>query len=66
MAEAQQRFVRADAALKTFRFSYPPKPEEFEEWKQLTDAWDQRDEELQASREDLRDFDLGKFAASGE
>ena len=64
--EAKERFVRADAALKTFRFSYPAKSEEFEEWKRLTDAWDQRDEELQAAREDLRDFDHGKLTATSE
>jgi hypothetical protein len=64
--EARERFLRADAALKTFRFSYPAKPEEFEEWKQLRDVWDQRDEELQAAREDLRDFDHGKLTADSE
>lgn len=64
--EAKERFIRADAALKTFRFSYPAKPEEFEEWKQLRGEWDQRDEELQAAREDLRDFDHGKLSASAE
>jgi len=64
--EAKDRFIRADSALKTFRFSYPAKSEEFEEWKQLGDAWDQRDEELQAAREDLRDFEHGKLSASGE
>lgn len=64
--EAKERFIRADSALKTFRFSYPAKSEEFEEWKQLGDEWDQRDEELQAAREDLRDFEHGKLSASGE
>jgi hypothetical protein len=64
--EARERFLRADAALKTFRFSYPAKPEEFEEWKQLRDVWDQRDEELQAAREDLKDFDHGKLTADSE
>jgi len=64
--EAKDRFIRADSALKTFRFSYPAKSEEFEEWKQLGDEWDQRDEELQAAREDLRDFEHGKLSASGE
>lgn len=64
--EAKERFIRADAALKTFRFSYPAKPEQFEEWKQLRDAWDQRDEELQGAREDLRDFDHGKLTQSSE
>jgi hypothetical protein len=60
------RFIRADGALKTFRFSYPAKSVKFEEWKQLRGAWDQRDEELQAAREDLRDFDHGKLTASSE
>jgi len=64
--EAKERFIRADSALKTFRFSYPAKSEEFEEWKQLGDEWDQRDEELQAAREDLRDFEHCKLTASGE
>lgn len=64
--EAKERFIRADAAIKTFRFSYPAKPEQFEEWKQLRHEWDQRDEELQAAREDLRDFDHGKLTASSE
>jgi homoaconitase/3-isopropylmalate dehydratase large subunit len=64
--EAKERFTRADAALKTFRFSYPAKSEEFEEWKHLRDAWEQRDEELQAAREDLRDFDRGKLTGSSE
>ena len=66
LEEARERFVRADTALKTFRFSYPAKSEQFEEWKQLRDAWDQRDEELQAAREDLRDFDCGKLTGSSE
>jgi len=64
--EAKERFIRADAALKTFRFSYPAKSDEFEEWKQLRDAWDQRDEELQAAREDLKDFDSGKLTTISE
>ncbi len=64
--EAKARFVRADDALKTLRFSCPAKSEEFQEWKQLRDAWDQRDEELQAAHEDLRDFDHGKLTASSE
>jgi hypothetical protein len=64
--EAKARFIRADAALKTFRFSCPAKSEEFEEWKHLRDEWDQRDEELQAAREDLRDFDHGKLSVSSE
>jgi hypothetical protein len=62
--EARDRFVGADAALKSFHFSYPAKPEEFEAWKQLRDVWDQRDEELQAAREDLKDFDHGKLTAN--
>ncbi len=66
LGEAKERFIRADAALKAFRFSYPAKSEQFEEWKQLRDAWDQRDEELQAAREDLRDFDHGKLTKSSE
>lgn len=66
LEEARARFSRADAALKTFRFSYPPKSEQFEEWKKLREEWDQRDEELQAAREDLRDFDHGKLTATGE
>ena len=57
------KFAHADAALKSFRFSYPVKPEEFETWKHLREEWDQCDVELQAAREDLRDFDQGKFAA---
>jgi hypothetical protein len=64
--EAKEKFIRADAALKSFRFSYPAKPEEFEQWKQLRDAWDLCDEELQAAREDLRDFDHGKLSTSGD
>jgi hypothetical protein len=64
--EAKERFLRADAALKTFRFSYPATPEQFEGWKQLRDEWDRRDEELQVAREDLRDFDHGKLSASRE
>jgi len=64
--EAKERFIRADAALKSFRFSYPAKSEEFEAWKQLRDEWDQRDEELQAAREDLRDFGHGKLNPSAE
>ncbi len=62
--QAKDRFVRADAALKTFRFSYPARSEQFEEWKQLREVWDQRDEELQVAREDLKDFDHGKLTAS--
>ena len=61
--ESRERFARADFALKSFQFSYPAKSEEFEEWKRLRDLWDQRDEELQAAHEDLRDFDHGKLSA---
>lgn len=64
--EARERFVGADAALKCFRFSYPAKTEEFEKWKELREAWDQRDEELQAAREDLRDFDRGNLTVSDQ
>ena len=59
--EARQRFFRADLDLKSFRFSYPAKSEDFEAWAQLRNAWDQRDEELQAAQEALRDFDRGKI-----
>ena len=62
--EAKTRFARADEALKAFRFSAPAKSEEFEEWKRLTETWDQRDEELQAARDDLRDFHEGKLNGS--
>lgn len=62
--EARARFERADTALKNFRFSYPAKTEEFATWKELRECWDQRDEELQAAREDLRDFDRGNLTAS--
>jgi hypothetical protein len=62
--EAKARFERADTALKNFRFSYPAKTEEFATWKELREAWDQRDEELQAAHEDLRDFDRGNLTAS--
>ncbi len=62
--EANARFARADAALKGFRFSCPAKTEEFEKWKQLRESWDQRDEELQAAWEDLKDFDRGKLTVS--
>jgi hypothetical protein len=64
--EAKERFILADAAPKSFRFSYPAKSEEFEEWKRLRGAWDQRDEELQEARRDLRDFDHGKLTVSIE
>jgi len=66
LEDCKERFIRADAALKSFRFSYPAKSEEFEEWKQLRGEWDQRDEELQTAREDLRDFDHGKLTESSE
>jgi hypothetical protein len=62
LEEAKQRFILADAALKSFRFAYPATSQDFEEWKRLRDIWDQRDEELQAAREDLRDFDHGKLS----
>jgi len=62
--EAKARFASADAALKCFRFSYPAMTEEFEKWKQLREAWDQRDEELQAARADLKDFDRGNLTVS--
>lgn len=59
--EAKARFARADIALKGFRFSYPAQTEEFEKWKELRESWDQRDEELQAAYEDLKDFDRGNL-----
>jgi len=62
--EANARFARADAALKCFRFSCPAKAEDFEKWKQLRESWDQRDEELQVAREDLKDFDRGNLTES--
>ena len=64
LEEAKARFSRADAALKGFKFSYPPSTGEFEKWKELRESWDQRDEELQAAREDLKDFDRGNLTAS--
>jgi multidrug efflux pump subunit AcrA (membrane-fusion protein) len=64
--EANARFARADAALKCFRFSQPAKTEEFEKWKELRESWDQRDEELQAAREDLKDFNRGNLTVSEE
>jgi hypothetical protein len=64
--EAAARFSRADAALKNFRFSYPATPEDFEKWKELRDSWDQRDEELQAAHEDLKDFDRGNLTKSDQ
>lgn len=62
--EAKARFLRADAALKSFRFSYPAGSEDFQKWKELREGWDLCDEELQAAREDLRDFDKGKLTVS--
>ena len=62
--EAKARFDRADSSLKRFRFSYPAKTEEFAKWKELRESWDQRDEELQAAREDLKDFDRGNLTVS--
>ncbi len=64
LEEAKARFSRADAALKCFRFSYPASTQEFEKWKELRESWDQRDEELQAAREDLKDFDRGNLTGS--
>ena len=64
LEEAKARFSRADAALKCFRFPYPPSTADFEKWKELREAWDQRDEELQAAREDLKDFDRGNLTTS--
>ena len=64
LEEAKARFSRADAALKGFRFSYPASTQEFEKWKELRESWDQRDEELQAAREDLKDFNRGNLTAS--
>jgi hypothetical protein len=64
--EARVRFIRADAALQTFRFSFPATPDQFVEWKRLRDDWDQRDDELQAAHEDLKDFDRGKLNVSSE
>jgi hypothetical protein len=65
-AEARVRFARADADLKNFKFPYPPTAEDFEKWKELRRIWDQRDEELQAAREDLRDFDRGNLNVSDQ
>jgi hypothetical protein len=62
--QAKASFEQADAALKCFQFSYPAKSEEFEQWKHLRERWDERDDELQAAREDLRDFDRGNLTAS--
>jgi hypothetical protein len=64
LEEAKARFSRADDALKCFRFSYPASTQEFEKWKELRESWDQRDEELQAAREDLKDFDRGNLTVS--
>jgi hypothetical protein len=62
--EAKARFSSADAALQGYRFSCPAKTEDFEKWKELRDIWDQRDEELQAARADLKDFDKGNLTVS--
>ena len=62
--EAKARFSSADAALKGYRFSDPATTEDFEKWKELRNSWDQRDEELQAAREDLKDFDKGNLNVS--
>ncbi|MBV9768078.1 MAG: hypothetical protein JOZ32_00785 [Bryobacterales bacterium] len=64
-AEAKVRFARADADLKNFRFPSPPAAADFDRWKELSGIWDQRDEELQAAREDLRDFDRGQLTVAG-
>jgi hypothetical protein len=66
LEEARERFVRADTAIKCFQFSYPAKTEEFEKWRELRESWDQRDEELQTAREDLRDFDRGNLNVSDQ
>jgi hypothetical protein len=62
---AAEKFERADAALKSFRFSYPAQAEQFEEWKRVRDSWDQCDQELQSARENLRDFDRGRLTDAG-
>jgi hypothetical protein len=64
--EAKARFSRADAALKSFAFSYPATTEQFEKWKELRECWEQRDEELQAACDDLRDFDRGNLTRSDQ
>jgi len=64
LEEAKARFSRADAELKCFRFSCPLSTADFEKWKELRESWDQRDEELQAARADLKDFDLGNLTAA--
>jgi hypothetical protein len=66
IARAKETLIRADAALKTFRFSHPAKSEQFEERKQFRDEVGRRDEGLQAAHEDLRGFDHGKLSASSE
>jgi hypothetical protein len=66
LAEARARFAQADADLKGFQFSYPPAAEEFEKWRALRGIWEQRDEELQTARDDLRDFDRGHLTISDE
>ncbi|HEX5229068.1 MAG TPA: hypothetical protein VFW44_15230 [Bryobacteraceae bacterium] len=61
LKSAEEGFLRADAALKSFCFGYPATLEQFEQWKHLRDAWDESDAALQAAREDLRDFDRGRL-----
>ena len=58
---AEESFLRADAALKSFRFGYPATMDQFERWKQLRNAWDECDAALQAARESLKDFDRGRL-----
>ena len=62
LAEARARFAQADADLKNFRFSYQPTNDEFTKWRELRATWEQRDEELQAASDDLRDFDRGHLS----
>jgi hypothetical protein len=62
--EARARFLLADAALKSFQFSCPARGGDFDKWKELRESWDQRDEELQTAREDLKDFDKGNLSLS--
>jgi hypothetical protein len=63
LENAKARFASADAALKSFRFSCPATTKDFEKWRELRESWDQRDEELQAARADLKDFDRGDLTA---
>lgn len=60
---AEESFLRADSALKSFRFGYPATLEQFEQWKQLRDAWDECDAALQAARDSLKDFDRSRLIA---